>query len=407
MVLNQNTPELAKGEEGMAEAERIRVLVVCGSLHVGGAEIQAARLIPLLAKEIFDVQVAYYNFRAGFPKDILKQAGVRLHFLGKSQWSKGRFLADAINFMKQERFDLVHAWCSSSNHYGRVPAILTGVPVIIGGLRGKSSLENFWPLVYSLMNWRCSGWIVNSFALKEYAKHKMCFMQQSPVMIVHNGIELGNEERFKKNEKTFYDKLKSNRPVIGIVGRLHPVKNHLLFLEMARLLTQMGVNADYWIIGNGPMRGQIEQSVEKFKLQDRVILLGLRDDVDVSLSRMDVVVLTSDSESCPNALLEAMRASLPVVSTRCSTLDEIVEERRNGYTVPVGDATGLAEKVRIILENPEKRREMGKHSKRIIEKRFSISSAVRSLEDAYLFFLKRESKRHPNLQVKLTRLGLL
>lgn len=381
--------------------ERIKVLVVCGSLGVGGAEVQAARLLPRLNKELFDVQVAYYVPNAGFPKKLLEDNGIRVTYLSGTEWNKRQYLLSAVDFMKQERFDLVHAFQDSDNHYGRVPAILTGVPVVIGGLQGKRGLHGRWPLLYSMINFRCAGWIVNSRMLKEWAEQKMNFMQYSPAVIVRNGLLLNDECQFKRNEFTCYDQMKSKRPVIGIIGRLHPVKNHQMFIEMARLLTLAGVDADYWIIGEGEMRNSIEQTVKVAGLEDRIKLWGCREDVDAALCRMDIGVLTSDSESCPNALLEAMRASLPVVSTKCTSLEEIVEEGKNGFTVNVGDAQELANKVHLLLADEEKRLEMGGHSRKIIEQKFSIAAAVKDLENAYLYFLIRKSGTYPRLREKL------
>ncbi|MBN1141395.1 MAG: glycosyltransferase [Deltaproteobacteria bacterium] len=381
---------------------RIRGLVVSGSLGVGGAEIQLAKLLPRLNRNLFEMQVVYYSHPDGYPKKWLEEGGIPVTFLRGEHWNRWRYLATATDFMKKNRFDLVHAFLDSSNHYGRIPAILAGVPVIIGGLQGKKGLEGGWPTLYSLMNLRCAGWIVNSRMLKNWAEEKMFFMDRSPVSIVRNGLEFGDEAiRFKPNERTFYDELKSGRPVIGIVGRLHPVKNHLLFVETAHLLTQAGVEADYWIIGEGEMRPAIEERIRHHGLEERVKLLGLRQDVDIALSRMAVAVLTSDSESCPNALLEAMRASLPVVSTHCTTLDEIIQEGENGFVVPVGAAAALADKVAQILADPEKRRGMGLLSRKIVESRFSMAAAVKDLENAYIFFLQRQSRRYPELHEKL------
>ena len=386
---------------------RINVLVVCGSLGVGGAEIQLAKLLPRLNRELFNVQVVHYSRPDGDPKRWLEEGGIPVTFLGGKRWNRWRYLAAATVFMKKNRLDLVHAFLDSSNHYGRIPAILAGVPVIVGGLQGKKGLEGGWPTLYSLMNLRCAGWIVNSRMLKEWAEEKMVFMDKSPALIVRNGLEFGDDGvRFQRNERTFYDELKSGRPVVGIVGRLHPVKNHLLFVEAARLLTQAGVKADYWIIGEGEMRKTIEEKIRLHGLEERVKLLGLRNDVDIALSRMDVAVLTSDSESCPNALLEAMRASLPVVSTHCTTLDEIIQEGRNGFIVPVGEAAALADKVAQILGDLKKRQEMGLLSRKIVESRFNMAAAVKDLEEAYIFLLQTRSRRHPELNQKLEFLGL-
>lgn len=385
---------------------RIKVLVVNGSLQHGGAEIQMAKLLPQIDRRMFDVQVAYYNHNTGHPLEMLCDANVPVTYLGQRQgWSRTQCFARALSFMKQERFDLVHAWSASANHYARIPAMLAGVPVIIGGLRGKSGMQRVWPYFYSLLNIKCTGWIVNSSAMAEFALSEMKFMKNCPIRVIRNGFDCEKRGVFKTNELTVYDKLTRGLPVIGIVGRLHPVKNHAMFLAMARCLSDQGFEADYWIIGDGPERNTIEQAIQQLGLQEKVRLLGKCDDVDAALSRMDLLVLTSKSESCPNVLLEAMRASLPVVATNCTSLDEIIDEGVNGYVIPIDDVREMADRVKLIFADPDKRHAMGEESRLIVQKRFSLSIASSELEQAYWFFLNKVSKKNLFINAKLDQLG--
>lgn len=385
---------------------RLKVLVVNGSLHVGGAEFQLARLVPQLDRERYDLQVAYYNNDADIPRQMLHDSGVPVRFLGREQWSKQHYFKDALSWMKQERFDLVHAWSASANLYARLPAIIAGVPVIVGGLRGKSGMEGIRPLLYSLMNGRCSGWIVNSRAIGAFASSKMAFMGNVPIRVVKNGFECSDDRIFGLAEKTVFDDRKREVPVIGIVGRLHPVKNHVMFLEMVKRLTAERVKADYWIIGDGPERGEIERMIQQEGLAERVTLWGMRHDVDAALSRMDLLVLTSHSESCPNAVLEAMRASLPVVATDCTSLEDIIEEGQNGFVVPVGDVVSLCSAVKKILACEKTRIAMGRRSRSIVCERFSLMVAANELSQAYQDFARRASLVNVNENKRRNKINM-
>lgn len=381
--------------------KRIRILVVCGSLGVGGAEVQAAKLLPLLDRQRFDVEVAYYNQGAGYPLEQLLNQGIPVHYIGAEKWDRWQFMKKLTRFIRQGQFDIVHAWMASANHYARLPALWAGVPVVIGGLQGKIELQKYWSTLYSIMNLTCSGWIVNSQTLKDYIKKELLFMNNTPVWVVKNGLEEGGEDLFRQRERTEYDVIRGQRPVVGIVGRLHPVKNHRLFLDMALALTNAGVDADYWIIGDGPLRHDIEQTIREMGLSDRVKLLGLRHDVNVALCRMDVLVLTSDSESCPNAVLEAMRAGLPVVATNCTDFTAIIEDGNNGFTVAINNLPELIGRVSHILSDPALRASMGAKSRAIIGSSFSLSSAVDSLAEAYLSEAKSAAHNSRQLQEKL------
>lgn len=388
--------------------DKIRLLIVLNTLGVGGAEVRVARTAPYFDKEKFEVQIAYYSkVNQGHPSKMLADAGVKVTFLDRDRWGRIPYFFKAASFMRQHRFDIVHAWTGTANLYARVPAIISGVPCIIGGLLGQRTANGRNGVVFSLTNWRCSGWIVNSPEIKEIAKRKLKFIKNSPIYVVRNGLEVNDDNGFLREKHCFYDSLKSHKPVIGTVSRLAPVKNQLLFVKMAKNLRDMGIKADFWIIGEGPMRPVLEKAIKETKLENCVKLLGYRTDVDMALSRMDVFVLTSDSEGCPNSLLEAMRASLPVVSTNCSYLDDIIEEGVNGYTAPRGDAISLAQKVKLILSDPKKSRLMGGRSRKIIEEKFAMPIAVQRLQNIYIDCLKQAGKRYPEIldKLKKSRLG--
>ena len=291
--------------------------------------------------------------------------------------------------MKQSRFDIVHAWTGTANFYARVPAIMAGVPCILGGLRGRRTVnkKNRW--VYSFTNWRCNGWIVNADDIKRIAEGHLRFRRNSPIYVVPNGIEIGDDSRLKKDRHGYYDDYRKDRPVVGTVGRLAPVKNHKMFLKVARLLRNRGVEADFWLIGEGPMWAELEAYIQENELEGIVTMFGNRTDVDEGLSRMDILLLTSDSEGCPNVLLEAMRAGLPCISTNCSSLDEIIEDGLNGRKVPVGNAEAMADQVEILLKDEQARTEMGNESRRIVEQRFAMQIAVNRMQNVYLECLKR------------------
>lgn len=391
----------------MSPHEPIKLLVVCGSLGVGGAEMQAARMLPRLDRSLFDLEVAYYNYNAGPPKLELECQGIPVSYLGQPVWDRNAYLRDAFNYMRSKRFDMVHAWSASANHYGRLPALLAKVPVVVGGLLGQGGLNGLWPLLYSGLNLACDGWIVNSDSLKEFALKKMFLNRFSPVVVVENGLDLNQNHTKLAQQIPFYKALKRNRPVIGLVARLHPVKNHNMLLEAAAHLRDQGVQADYWIIGDGLLRDDIARRIDELQLGNCVRMLGQRDDVEAAYEVMDIAVLTSDSEGCPNALLEAMRASLPIISTQCTSLDNIIAAGVNGFVVPVGGARELAEGLKVLIDDAALRRQFGQESRGMVEKTFAMPVAVQRLEQTYLHFLKQGIAKHAPLRRKLANLDVL
>jgi len=389
-----------------AREEKIRLLFVLNTLGLGGEEMQISRTAPYFDRRII-AEIAYYDESLkGHPKDMLQESGIKVHYLDRARWGRLKYFIRATKLMRDNRYDIVHAWSGTANLYGRVPAVLAGVPVILGGALGKSTNMGIFAIIYSVTNFRCSAWIVNARKLKQLAEKKLTFMADRPIYVIPNGISVDGPNKFARNTQTEYDKLRKDRPVVGIVGRMWPVKNHKLFIEMAKLMLAKGVEADFWLIGDGPLQNELAQLIKNYGLEERIKLLGRRTDVDAALARMDVFCLTSNSEGCPNTLLEALRAGLPVVSTNCSNLEEIVEVGRNGLLVEVGDASAMAKAVISLLENEQLRRRMGQRGREIINERFRMEIAVKKLEKVYFSCLYRAAKTRPKLLEKLVRLGI-
>lgn len=144
-----------------------------------------------------------------------------------------------------------------------------------------------------------------------------------------------------------------NAPVCGIVAALRPEKNHLLFLRAASLASKQAPDADFVLIGDGPERQKLEQSVVDTKFAGRVHMLGSRNDIPQLLSAMDVFSLTSHNEANPVSILEAMACEVPVVATRVGSVAESVAHESTGFLVDPGDADSLAKHWLQLFANKE------------------------------------------------------
>ena len=402
------SPDTAMSSSSDADSmrkEKLRLLFVVNTLGLGGAEVQIARMAPHLDPRI-NVEVAYYASRQGYPRAMLEDAGIRVHFLDRARSGRLLYFHKATKFMKSRGYDIVHAWNGTANLYGRVPAILAGVPVITGGVRDRKIANWLLAAIYSLTNFRCSAWMVNARDIKRIAEKKLKFMKNRPIYVIPNGIFVNEPGVFMRDKETDYDKLRGDRPVVGIVGRMETVKNHKMFVEMAKLMLEEGVEADFWLIGDGSLQDEIADVVKCYGIEEHVKMLGRRNDVYAALARMDVFCLTRNSEGCPNTLLEALNAGLPVVSTNCGSLEDIVEVGRNGFLVEVGDKEDMAHAVTSLLQDEQMRCRMGQRGREIVKERFRMDICVENLQRFYFSRLYQAGRSRPKLREKLTRLGL-
>ena len=138
--------------------------------------------------------------------------------------------------------------------------------------------------------------------------------------------------------------LPADVPVVGIVGRLVPIKNHVLFIEAARQVLLERPDVVFAIAGDGELRAMLEAEAHR-ALGERVRFLGWVFDLALLYAALDVVVLTSLNEGTPVALIEAMAAGRPVVATDVGGVAEVVRDDAKGMLVPSGDAEAIAQAV--------------------------------------------------------------
>lgn len=181
--------------------------------------------------------------------------------------------------------------------------------------------------------------------------------------------------------------LQETIPLVGILGRLAPVKNHMMLIKALRHIDQ----AHLAIIGDGQLRGDLEQATAALGLRERVHFVGWWMDIPAAISDIDVMVLTSRNEGTPVSLIEASAGGRPVVSTDVGGVRSVVQDGVTGFVVPSGDEYAVASAVSTLLQNAALRRKMGKAGRAFVGERFSSSRLIADVKDLYeeLFTRKR------------------
>ena len=182
---------------------------------------------------------------------------------------------------------------------------------------------------------------------------------------------------------------------VGMVARMnHGYKNHSGFLRIAAQLHQRMPEAEFVLIGDGPLRQQLENEASSLGLGASAIFLGDRQDMPAVLAALDVAVLTSDSESLSNAILEAMAAGLPVVAYRVGGNSELVDDQR-GALIAAGNENDFANAIQSLLPDAHLRERQGNNARRFAEQNFSLDRVRRRYEDLYLTLLEKKGRRKP------------
>jgi len=174
-------------------------------------------------------------------------------------------------------------------------------------------------------------------------------------------------------------------PLVGIVGRLVPIKDHeTMFDAIARL---EGVHLA--VLGDGELRPRLEARAAARGIADRVHFVGWWLDMPSALASLDIVALSSRNEGTPVALIEALACGRPVVSTDVGGVRSVVEDGRTGRLVAAGDGGGLARAIGEIFSSPDRGAVLGQRGRAHVRSRFGQDRLVREIAEIYDGLLAR------------------
>lgn len=166
----------------------------------------------------------------------------------------------------------------------------------------------------------------------------------------------------------------SGAVVVGMVGRLEPIKGHVRFLKALAQLAEVGPAIEAWIVGEGPLRQALEQEAARLGVAPRVRFLGFRNDVGTVMAALDLGVFASDHEGIPFAALELMARKVPIVSFAVGGLPEIVRDGESGALVAPYEEAALAQAIAALATDADERRRRGLVAAADVRSRFSLAA---------------------------------
>ena len=206
-------------------------------------------------------------------------------------------------------------------------------------------------------------------------------IKSNEIITIPNGIET---EKFEYNEKTRNEYRKTlnieNKIVLGTVGRLSEEKNQKFMIDILKELLKLNDNAILMLVGDGDIKQQLQEYVKKMDIEDKVLFLGLREDIENLLMCMDIFIMTSTYEGLPVVGIEAQASGLPVILS-----DVITQEVKLTDKVKYISLQESPEKWAQEINNIEIKENERKDAYKIIQERgFDIKETVRRTEEIYL-----------------------
>lgn len=281
-------------------------------------------------------------------------------------------------FMKKENFDMVHAQTAKAGYVTRIAAWLAGIPIIIYTAHAfpfhaylSPLKKRFYILLERLASRVTDVILVDTEAVRRDGIEKR-IKGPDKIITVNMGIDLGkfSPERVDRNQIREKMGLKNDHLVVGTVANFVPDKGLDTFLRIAKLLKKEEKNIKFLMVGDGPLRPQLESFTHEVYLNDDVIFAGWREDIPEMMSAMDIFCLPTLREGFGVVFAEAMAMKLPVVTHRIEPIPEVVRENETGILIPLGREDLFAEAILSLIRDEKFRKKMGEKGRARVEEYF-------------------------------------
>ncbi|MBP6532822.1 MAG: glycosyltransferase [Bacteroidia bacterium] len=397
-----------------------RVLILINRLNLGGPAFHVATLTKYLSPEFEMLLVAGTKDDSEESSDyIVKNMGLNFVSLPEMHRSLNPFKDyrsyKALRKMIREfKPDIVHTHAAKAGALGRLAALHEKVPVIIHTFHGHVFHSYFSPFktkiflkIERYLAKKSSGIIAISERQKKDLTLKYRVSTVAKVHMIPLGFDLRSfRENISEKREAFRKKylLEDDEIAIGIIGRLVPVKNHPLFLaSAASILKQTKKKVRFFVIGDGESKELLFREAEALGLdytyfRSKPIKADLTfcswiKDVDVAISGLDIVALSSHNEGTPVSLIEAQAGDKPVISTNVGGIENVVVKNGTALLVDSNDYIDYAEQLLRLIEDDELRHRLGNNGWEFVREKFHFTRMIKEVSMLYKQLLtKRKSK---------------
>jgi glycosyltransferase involved in cell wall biosynthesis len=371
--------------------EKIHIFHMIDGLTFGGAETLLRDLASGLEDRGYRITVGY-STPGPFVQELANK-NLKLIRISRFGLVDPFFMMKMIKLWRADPPQVVHTHLFKSDFHGRLAARLAGVPVVVSTLHNNDTWANnrLMGHLYGATAMWADRLIAVSPEVKEFHRSKTGVPEEK-ILVINNGVNVrafsGYEEQAKQIRVEFG--IAESAPLFGIVGRLKPQKNVAMFLLAAAEIIKLQPEARFLIVGDGPLQSDLELQTKNLGISSSVIFAGMRKDVPAILNALDVLVLSSLWEGLPVILLEAMAASLPVVSTTVDGVVGVVQPDVTTLLVPTSDHKALANACLRLARDPVLREKMGQAGLQRVSDHYSLDHMIDLVSSLYMELLTKK-----------------
>ncbi|MHB8216799.1 MAG: glycosyltransferase [Candidatus Sulfotelmatobacter sp.] len=367
----------------------LSVFLMTNTLETGGSERQFVTMAKALDREKFCVNLGCLSPIGPFLTEVegIVTFPVGGSLYGFQSWRSRLALARSL---RKKSVAVAHSFDFYSNLLMIPAARFARVPVVLGSHRQLGDLLTKKQFrVQNAVFRLCDRVVCNSFAAA--ARLEQAGIRKSKLAVIPNGLR---EELFAPVAPALPRAPRMVR--IGMISRMnHQVKQHDLFLRVAARLARRLAQVHFVLVGDGPLRPELEALVVQLGLRDRVTFLGDRRDIPAVLASLDISVSASSSESLSNVIMESMAAGIPVVASNVGGNPELVAEGKTGLLFPPGGEEQFAVALETLVLQPELRKQFAASARQRAQAEYAIPRVRDRYQDLYRGLLAEKGWKPP------------
>lgn len=376
--------------------QKRKILFLITKGNFGGAQRYVYDLSKNLPKDKFEVIVALGEGETLERK--LKEAGVRTRKIITLQRNIS-FVKDFIAFfeiakiIKEENPDIVHINSSKAGGLGalavrlhnfysgkKIKAIFTG-----HGWAFNEERDTFSKILIAIAHWLTLLLSHKVIAVSEKVKNQIRIFPftKGKIVVIHNGIE--KLEFLDKSEaKNAFVLGKNNLLWIGTIAELHKNKGLDFAIEAFGQISNDFRNTIFVIIGEGEEKNNLQALIRKLNLEDRVFLVGFKENAYGLLKAFDIALFTSRTEAFPYVPLEMGLAELPVIASWVGGIPEIIINKESGILVQKGNIDEISLALLELIKDENMRKILGENLRNRVLKNFNLNKMIEKTTDLYI-----------------------
>lgn len=371
---------------------RPEVLTLVTRMNVGGP----ARLVTLLATRLEELggivlagetALGEGNFEAearAAGVHVIRVPGLRREI---SPLGDLRALWWLFRFLRRSRPRVLATHMAKAGALGRLAAAAAGVPIRVHTFHGHVMEGYFGSLANTmvrLVESALSALTTRFVAVSPEIADELAELGigRGKTVIIRLGADLDHLLSAERGRLRSELQI-GEAPLVGLVGRLVPIKAPELFLEAAARIHAEIPQAHFVVVGDGELRARAEQQAAALGLGPAVTFTGWRFDLACVYPDLDVLVVSSRNEGTPMSVIEAGAAGVPTVAVAVGGLPDIIAHGVNGLLVPSASAPQLAEAVVELLRDPQLRARMGAEARDIARRRYCADELLASVRSVY------------------------